>query len=31
VRASFDVKRFEPQNSRQWEQAYQRYREIAVS
>ena len=29
VRSSFDVKRFEPQNAKQWEQAYQRYREIA--
>jgi rhamnulokinase len=29
VRASFDVKRFEPRDAKQWERAYQKYREIA--
>ena len=28
VRASFDVKRYEPQQAKQWADAYARYREV---
>ena len=28
VRASFDVKRYEPQQPKQWTEAYARYREV---
>jgi hypothetical protein len=28
VRASFDVKRYEPQQPKQWAEAYSRYREV---